>query len=429
MNAITHITPQLPPAMDGVGDYCWNLWRHWPEPPFSMSFVVLHGAGRTRQHWPEIEVRRSAASADSLLHALESAGAGDVVLHYVGYGFQPKGVPLWLADGLTRWRRNGSPFMKHAPSSGRRLITMFHEMYATSSPLRSPFWVKPWARQVIRRLVRASDLWVTNCDRYFDWLVTEFAADPALGTRIPIGSNIPRAENLDRPGVGSAVRLETGEQTKTGRERGPAGKLNLVLFGLPNTRLWALERHYRLLRAMVEADLVSSILVLGKRSDSAEQTQRLAGFQRRIGGPWHSFYDLPSDQVARHLAQCDVGFVANDSGILTKSGVFAALAGNGVVCVVAAKNDTPLRAPFRDCVLLNSDDPRHVGSLLAQLQDEATIARLRENALAVSRSVLSWERIATQWQKHLQRDEPPSLARATMRSAASAAMPGQEVPG
>ena len=421
MNSITHITPQLPPALDGVGDYCRNLWRHWPEPRPPVSFLVLHGAEQTRRHWPEVQVRRMSASAGALFEALENTGDGDVVLHYVGYGFQPKGVPRWLADGLTRWRcGSGGAGRERTQSAPRRLITMFHEMYATSSPLRSPFWVKPWARQVIRQLVRASDLWVTNCDRYFDRLVAEFAANPMLGTRIPIGSNIPRAAQLPR---GPREAAEWCEARK------PATKLNVVLFGLPNTRLWALEGHHRLLRAMVEADLVSSLLVLGKRSDSPDQTQRLAGFQRRVGGCWRSLYDLPPERVARELAQCDVGFVANDAGILTKSGVFAALAGNGVACVAAAKDDSPLRPPFRDCVLLNSDDPREFDSLLAQLQDVTTLTRLRENALAVSETVLSWERIAARWQDHLEGKSAPTTApSAPLHRRALPAMREQEVP-
>ena len=383
MNAITHVAPQLPPAMDGVGDYCWNLCRHWPEPQPAMKFLALYGAEQTRQHWRGAEVRGFETNAQSLLHELEAVNAGTVVLHYVSYGFQPKGLPTWLVDGLEEWRRRKALSTKQRPPvPSRRLITMFHEMYATSSPLRSPFWVKPWARQIIRRLVRASDLWVTSCDRYFDWLVTEFGAEPERGKCIPIGSNVPAA-------MAPHPRLR------------PNARLRLVLFGLPNTRLWALERHHRVMRALVQADMAGSILLLGRSNDSAKQARRLAEFQRGIGGEWQAAFDLPPEDVAEKLAQCDIGFVANEPGILTKSGVFAALAANGVVCVVSNREGGSPRVPFRQCVLLNDDDPRHFGPLLSQLRDGAALTQMRESALSVSRTALAWEQIASEWQAHL----------------------------
>ena len=148
MNSVVHIAPQLPPAIDGVGDYCWNLWRHWPEPDVRWKFLALHNVPQTRAHWREVEVSGFEANAYSLNRALETAGAETVVLHYVSYGFQPKGVPLWLPETLRRWREGSSGKSQKQNADDERinvrsprLITMFHEMYARSSPLRSPFWV------------------------------------------------------------------------------------------------------------------------------------------------------------------------------------------------------------------------------------------------------------------------------------------------
>src|SRR5205085_7650759 len=129
MNGFNHIAPQLPPAIDGVGDYCWNLWRHWPDAAVRWQFLALHGAGKTREHWRDVKVAGFSPGADSLCRALEAAEAETIVLHYVGYGFQPKGIPLWLPEALRRWRKSKS-------GSTCSLVTMFHEMYARSSPLR-----------------------------------------------------------------------------------------------------------------------------------------------------------------------------------------------------------------------------------------------------------------------------------------------------
>src|SRR4051794_6831739 len=176
MNTIVQIAPQLPPAMDGVGDYCWLLWKHWPDTETHFNFIVLRGAEAT-QAKGATPINAVSPSSKSLLEALARTGARTAILHYVGYAYQPKGIPLWLPTALERWRNEGN---------GRRLVTMFHEMYATSSPLHSPYWVKPWARQIMQRLVNVSDAWVTSCSHYFDWLASEFHAEPDRGTLLPI---------------------------------------------------------------------------------------------------------------------------------------------------------------------------------------------------------------------------------------------------
>lgn len=374
MTPLVHIAPQLPPAVDGVGDYCHNLWRHWLDRSASWHFLALRGTDASQQHWPEVAIHGFSPNAASLHGTLETAAGHTVVLHYVGYGYQPKGIPLWLPAALAQWKAGGTQ---------RRLVTMFHEMYATSSPLRSPFWVMPWARRIMRSLVASSDAWVTSCDAYFDWLVREFAAAPEKGQRIPIGSNIPFTPRA------------------TADAPAPGGQLKLVLFGLPNTRLWALQRHHELMRAMVGAGLVDSILLLGKRDDSPAQTQSLAQFQRAIGGQWKTAYDLSPTGLSAKLAASDIGFVANDAGTLTKSGVFAAMAANGVVCVAAPSKGYQLRAPFRDGVLVNDEQPAQRTVLLATCGDAARLQTLRSRAMEVSQSELAWPKIAAAWARVL----------------------------
>ncbi|HEY0549627.1 MAG TPA: hypothetical protein VGF13_08500, partial [Verrucomicrobiae bacterium] len=333
MNTLTHIAPQLPPAIDGVGDYCWNLWRHWLESDTRWRFLALHGVAKSREHWSEVEVGGFNANAESLHRTLEFTGAQTVVLHYVGYGFQPKGMPLWLPEGLRRWRSG--------EANGRRLVTMFHEMYARSSPLRSPFWVAPFARGIIRDLVKLSDAWITSCDRYFEQLVNEFGASAELGRIIPIGSNVPVA-------------------AERSANRGMAhGKIRLVSFGLARTRLWALERHWKLLRQLNERGALECITLLGKRG-ADEDTRAEESFIQRIGRgvKWHRRLDLSAKELSHELHQHDLGILANEPDILTKSGVFAALANHGVVPIVAAQNIAALPQFIQQAVLANDDGER-----------------------------------------------------------------------
>jgi hypothetical protein len=372
MNTIVQIAPQLPPAMDGVGDYCWLLWKHWPDSEAHFDFVVLHHTESTPEN-NAAPVETISPSAKSLHEALDRSGAETAVLHYVGYAYQPKGMPLWLPPALERWR---------SERSDRRLVTMFHEMYATSSPLRSPFWVKPWAQQIMQRLVNASDAWVTSCSRYFDWLVNEFHAEPNRGTLLPIAPNVPSAPEADEERLWP---LDFG--------RG----LRVAVFGLPNTRLGTLRRHQGFLSTLVRAGLMESISLIGKSDVSRGHTKKLAELQRAIGGEWRTQFDLPSAQAAEAIAACDIGCVANDVSTLTKSGVFAAFATNAVVCIASDQEGSSLTAPFDQCVLLNNDKPATCDALLAELKESHSMTARRRLTRQIALAELSWETIASKW--------------------------------
>ena len=394
MNKLTHIAPQLPPAIDGVGDYCWNLWRHWPASDVRWEFLALSGVLKSRAHWPEVEISAFNDNADSLHRALEAAKAQTVVLHYVGYGYQPKGIPLWLPEALRRWRKSEA-------GCSSRLVTMFHEMYARSSPLRSPFWVAPFARGIIRELVQLSDAWVTSCNRYFNQLTNEFSASVESGHIIPIGSNIP---------VAGERSANDGRQNQ---------KLKFVSFGLAKTRLWALERHWKLLRALNNAGLVEWITLLGKQGD-LQDARAEESFARRIGNDviWRRRFDLTAREISHELVQHDLGLVANEPDILTKSGVFAALANHSVVPVISSRGSMALPKLLQNAVLPN-DDGKSIPKISQAICSRATLETLREHLRATATGELSWPRIAQRWldvlgnestQDTSSRAEPSSVA-------------------
>ncbi|HTD65678.1 MAG TPA: hypothetical protein VK846_03995 [Candidatus Limnocylindria bacterium] len=377
MTSLVHIAPQLPPAIDGVGDYCWNLWKHWPVGTDSWHFAALHHANETARHWPEVDVHGFAPNAESLRAVLEHTGAETAVLHYVGYGFQPKGIPRWLPVALKQWR---------SASPSRRVVTMFHEMYARSSPLRSPFWLAPLAKRIIRELIDLSDAWATSCERYFSQLIAEFHAPCAEGRIIPIGTNIPLAGPLQDRG---AHRI------------GPENKLRIVVFGLPKTRLWALERHWKLLRALAGTSSGASVTLVGKRNDP--ETERIwKRCAARIGPAleWRRSFELSPEEISRELANHEAGLLANEPDVLTKSGVFAAFATHGVVPILSTQAGAFSRASLSNAVFVN-DDAELIPYVLENLRDPARVAKAREHLLGFA-SELSWERIGQSWLEVLQ---------------------------
>ena len=379
MSSLVHIAPQLPPAIDGVGDYCANLWRHWPETEPDWIFLVTRGARQTASAWNEVDVREFACDARSLGAALEQTLCETVLLHYVGYGYQPKGIPLWLPGALEKWKRR---------DARRRLAIMFHEMYAHSSPLRSPFWVAPLARRIIRQLVGLSDAWVTSCNRYFRQLTTEFGAEPGAGRIIPIGSNIPLRSLLFPKWFG---------------DEGIAPKFRFVVFGLAKTRCWALERHWRLLRALGREGMIEHVTLLGKQP--GPEDERTWKRYADLAGKdicWRQRFDLSGNDVSHELATHDFGLLANEPDVLTKSGVFAALATHGVVPIVAKACHAALPRLFHNAALINEDTPDSTAAVLGTLRDTRGLSEMRERLQGLANGELAWSRIAQTWKNVLE---------------------------
>ncbi|HWN96506.1 MAG TPA: hypothetical protein VNT99_15865 [Methylomirabilota bacterium] len=377
MNSLIHITPQLPPAIDGVGDYCWNLWRHWPQPLPPWRFLVTRGAREAAALWPEVQIDQFELSKNALRAALEQRSGATIVLHYVSYGYQPKGIPVWLPGAIAEWKRS-------APQ--RRLFTMFHEMYARSSPLRSPFWIAPVARRIIRELVGLSEAWVTSCERYFRQLTAEFYGSAELGRIIPIGSNIPVAQALS---------------SKWDEDAGRSQRFRFVVFGLAKTRLWALERHWHLLRALNEAGAIESITLLGKHNDP-EDERAWQRWKEKIGATvnWRKRFDLSKEDISRELLGHDFGLLANEPDILTKSGVFAALASHGTIPILSARSQADLPPSLSDAAIAN-DDGAGLPHLMRMLGDAVCLRQRREHLLELSGRELAWKRIAENWSQML----------------------------
>src|SRR5207253_10472177 len=70
-----------------------------------------------------------------------------VILHYVNYGYQKRGLPFSLLP-ILRALREGC--------RGRFLI-IFHELFASGPPWKSEFWVQPLQKKIARDVARLGD--------------------------------------------------------------------------------------------------------------------------------------------------------------------------------------------------------------------------------------------------------------------------------
>ena len=147
MSKHLHIVPSVPPDFNGLGDYCYQLWKHWPSPRPEWLVATARMPDGAQAAWPEIQHWPFECKSQDLTRVLDAAKPDKVVLHYVGYGYAQRGAPNWLQRALKQWKSE----------SGGKLVVMFHELYATGPPWKSEFWFCLSQRSITKNIVTLTD--------------------------------------------------------------------------------------------------------------------------------------------------------------------------------------------------------------------------------------------------------------------------------
>ncbi|MGD1089240.1 MAG: hypothetical protein ABR955_11015 [Verrucomicrobiota bacterium] len=329
----------MPPAISGVGDYALLLARelrqahdihtrfvvcdtHWkPEDGNQKSVVsgqwsVVSGPSITLDGFPIYHLKER--SAEELLRVFSAPGMPEtVLLQYAGYGYEKRGCPLWLLRGLEKWRNQksevrsqkvGSEFQLSAFSlqPERRLVTMFHELYAFGQPWRSSFWTSPLQKWIVKSLACSSGHCFTNLQINAEALRKLTSRADADFTVMPVLSN-----------VGEPERLPAWE------EREP----KMIIFGNVRRRRTIYSEHKTALeKACLDLGL-TEIVDIGPPCEIPQLSVRC----RPTGS-------LPAQEVSREMFSARAGFFALIIEFLGKSSIFAAYAAHGLVPVTYAMN-------------------------------------------------------------------------------------------
>jgi len=191
MTQILQILPRVPPAVCGIGDYAWQLAQALRDGHDIQSSFLSAGTSWTQpQGETEFPVFRLPQLTAQALVDFIAARAGEyeaVVLHMSPYGYQKRAVPLWLASA---WRQLAQ--LKSRP----RLLTMFHELYASGPVTSSAFWLQPLQKHVLRTVACASDSLRTNREAYADWLRQVTGRPGGEVIALPVFSNFGEPANL-----------------------------------------------------------------------------------------------------------------------------------------------------------------------------------------------------------------------------------------
>jgi len=302
----TQVVPCLPLGSEAVGSYALQLGRRLAEPPGDgrpITVSYLAAAATDGEEPPAATTDPCRAlrhrAAEALVEALERDRTDTALLHYSAYGFHPRGCPEWLVRGIRQWRTA-------APE--RRLVLLFHEVYATGPPWRSSFWLAPRQKRLARALAEGSDHAVTTTKLYADLVRGLFGRRgvPVQPLVLPVFSAIGEPEE-------EAVRPLAARRRR------------LVVFGGAGPRARAWRERRRDLEAACRALRVDEVLDLGSGDGRAGPPTELAGRPVCVLGR------VPAPEVRSILLDSMAGFLAYPPELLGKSTVFAAYCSHGLV--------------------------------------------------------------------------------------------------
>jgi len=329
---IIQIVPWLPPPFEGVGTHAVALARALAERfGIETRFVVGDPAWTGgRDDARAVQVRNAAE-----LLAVLNAEANVLLLHYANYGYQRRGCPTWLVEGLTCWRSQGA---------GRRIVTLFHEVWASGPLWRSSFWLQPIQRRLAVSLVRLSESLVTSLGIYGEML------EPwSQSKRIAV---MP---------VFSAVGEPETPSPLADRAR------RIVVFGGAGVRRRAYSRFLQVLAEAAQVLAAEEICDVGPAIDLPP----LAG-----GVPVRPLGVLPANEVSDFLLGSAGGFLAYPPDFLPKSTIFAAYCVHGLL-PVCAWDHHPKDGPLVEGrhYWAGSGDPQAIASAARAWYDGHTLSR------------------------------------------------------
>ncbi|MBV9007915.1 MAG: hypothetical protein JO354_01945 [Verrucomicrobia bacterium] len=147
---VAHLLPRAPGMMDGVADYALELARGLRD-LYAIESVFLPHESTDGSHAGSFSIvpLRHPAAAFACAKDCDA-----LVLHYVNYGFQKRGVPLSFLSLVKSLHQQ----------CGGALLVIFHELFATGPPWRSEFWLHPLQRRIARELARIADARVVSCE-------------------------------------------------------------------------------------------------------------------------------------------------------------------------------------------------------------------------------------------------------------------------
>lgn len=310
------MVPNFAPAKDGIGDYALSFAREFRAKTGVLShFVVANASARSEalvegfavNHLPA----RSTTDLLKLLNCLSTDSSAVLLLHYEGYGYAQRGCPLWLVQGVEQWRRENQQ---------RRLVIMFHELYAKGAPWTSSFWLSPLQKRLMIRLAQVSDQWMTSLEGYAETVRRLSHNTTARAYSLPVFSSIGEP----------VATLPLAERRR-----------RLMVFGTRGRRIEVYQRSSAALNRICQRLGITEILDVGRAVEF--------DFASQLTVPVVICGELPGAEISQRLLDTVAGVIDYPVTMLGKSTIFAAYCAHRVIPVIAPFGDsTPAEGLLAD---------------------------------------------------------------------------------
>jgi len=317
--SIIQVVPALSPPSNGVGDYALRV-AECLKAQYSIdtTFIVaapLHQ--RESEVGFPVNILRE-HSAASIARALEESAlptdfsAADsqfAMLQLSPYGFDKNGCPFWLVRGLRDWVCRDA--------NRRKLITMFHELYAEGAPWTRTFWVSGLQRKATRDILTTTHYAMTGVQKFAQQLEAWSSGRRATVKCLPVPSNV---------GEPNAV------------PRISQRKRRICAFGIRAGGNPLSDSVVGVLRTVIGRGAIEEIAVLG----DSPIAQTFEGLGCRV----ETYKGLAADELSPILLDTILGLSWYPPEVLAKSGIFAAYCAHGVPALVLGSPGR--QSPSRD---------------------------------------------------------------------------------
>jgi glycosyltransferase involved in cell wall biosynthesis len=326
---LLQIAPRLPPEIDGVGDYAARLGEELSAKGWKSEFLA----------------RKDFETGNDVLG---KKNPDVILLHYVGYGFHKRGIPFAFINLLLEKQAQ-----LRAP-----LVVVFHEIWSSSAPWRTPFYLHLFQRSLVRRLARAASAVITSTGR-MQRLLEGYAKNGV--ELLPIPSSIPAVKEM--------------------KQKASGGLLNVCVFGLPGSRAKTLEVHRDLLRELHRSKRLRKLILIGPgKGEMGENVldERLPRSMMEQTG------ELSPGEVSGALAESDLLLSNYPGDLLTKSSTaMAAFACGCPVAIGSASVGGELK------------DGKHFLSAEKVMENNALL--MADNLERVAKEALAWYQKNASW--------------------------------
>jgi len=291
---ILQIVPQLPPSINGLGDYAFNLANQLLlQSNVNTTFLVCDPKWEGTDSINEFKIKKlQKTEISTLLNEINQFQL--ILLHFVGYAYAKRGCPKWLVDGIKKWK---------STNSKNKLITMFHEVYATSYfPWQSSFWLSYFQKELAKKLFILSDKSVTSNIEYANMLDSQ---DSFINEKIKI---LPVFSNVGESGEKNLLEQRNKQ---------------MVIFGGRKNRENTYLNSKNTLKEICKELNLNKVLDIGPELKIKNFT--IPNIEISSLGV------LSSNEISQTLSSSVVGCLHYDPRYLERSGIFAAYCAHGLL--------------------------------------------------------------------------------------------------